>query len=176
VGRHLRCSRLRGRAEGERDFAGQAYKPTQEPLFWGPLDQGSPAAPDHSSVIGANSNKTPATTSPAATGSQRRRAVDSQSNSNRGGKRQPISCNMCRLRKLKCDGVPPAPCTACTKRGSDEQCEYVSYIRRRGPGKKSDAVVAPGTSGTGDDFGVSASAHYQAGRPLREASNESRTM
>ena len=50
--------------------------------------------------------------------------------------RQAISCNMCRQRKSKCDGNPPYPCGPCTKKGTDDQCQYAQFVRRRGPAKK----------------------------------------
>lgn len=46
-----------------------------------------------------------------------------------------ISCNQCRQRKSRCDGVQPNPCSACVKRGAGDECSYVAHVRRRGPGK-----------------------------------------
>jgi hypothetical protein len=46
-----------------------------------------------------------------------------------------ISCNQCRQRKSRCDGVQPNPCSACVKRGTGDECSYVAHVRRRGPGK-----------------------------------------
>jgi hypothetical protein len=76
----------------------------------------------------------------ASSSSGKRRRTDNRLSSvlGRSGKRQPISCNNCRLRKLKCDGVPPSSCSTCAKRSGDDPCEYVAFIRRRGPGTKTD--------------------------------------
>ena len=45
------------------------------------------------------------------------------------------SCNSCRQRKTRCDGNPPRPCGPCTNRGAEDECSYVTTVRRHGPGK-----------------------------------------
>lgn len=47
-----------------------------------------------------------------------------------------MSCNQCRQRKTKCDGIKPHPCTACIKRRTADECTYAAVLRRRGPGKR----------------------------------------
>jgi len=70
----------------------------------------------------------------------------------RAGERQAISCNMCRQRKSKCDGNPPYPCGPCTKKGTESQCQYAQYVRRRGPAKKKEQGSNEGShSPTGND-------------------------
>jgi hypothetical protein len=54
----------------------------------------------------------------------------------RGWGKVNMSCNQCRQRKTKCDGIKPHPCTACVKRRSSDECTYAATLRRRGPGKR----------------------------------------
>ncbi|KAG0150926.1 hypothetical protein CROQUDRAFT_668265 [Cronartium quercuum f. sp. fusiforme G11] len=46
--------------------------------------------------------------------------------------RQLISCDFCRVRKLRCDGQ--APCGHCSRRSKD--CNYQTSVRKRGKGRK----------------------------------------
>lgn len=64
----------------------------------------------------------------------------------RAGDRQAISCNMCRQRKSKCDGNPPYPCGPCSKKGTEDQCMYATFVRRRGPAKKKEHGSGQGSN------------------------------
>lgn len=67
-----------------------------------------------------------------------------------------ISCNQCRQRKSRCDGVQPNPCSACVKRGAGDECSYVAIVRRRGPGKlKTQEGNHEGGNESRSDFGES---------------------
>ncbi|KAJ9123249.1 hypothetical protein QFC22_001445 [Naganishia vaughanmartiniae] len=54
--------------------------------------------------------------------------------------KQRIACQGCREKKLKCTGAHPV-CYNCSKKGRT-MCQYVSTVRRRGPGKKRLAAEA----------------------------------
>ncbi|KEQ72468.1 hypothetical protein M436DRAFT_48460 [Aureobasidium namibiae CBS 147.97] len=45
--------------------------------------------------------------------------------------RRPLSCSICRDRKLRCDRQQP--CSACTKRGDSVKCEYSSVVPQKTP-------------------------------------------
>ena len=67
-----------------------------------------------------------------------------------------ISCNQCRQRKSRCDGVQPNPCSACVRRAAGDECSYVAQVRRRGPGKhKTQEGNHEGGNETRTDFGES---------------------
>ncbi|OIW28961.1 hypothetical protein CONLIGDRAFT_554311, partial [Coniochaeta ligniaria NRRL 30616] len=55
--------------------------------------------------------------------------------------RQPVSCQLCRTRKLKCDRGQPA-CGSCSKRGDQNSCNYSSV-----PTKGADASLGSAENG-----------------------------
>lgn len=81
------------------------------------------------------------------------------------GERQAISCQMCRQRKSKCDGNPPYPCGPCTKKGTEDQCQYATYVRRRGPAKKKEHGSNEGSNSPPADgaYGIDPSRRGKSG-------------
>ncbi|KAI7864215.1 uncharacterized protein EV154DRAFT_388572, partial [Mucor mucedo] len=45
-------------------------------------------------------------------------------------KRLSLACNVCRRKKIKCDGIKPV-CGKCLKQ--DQECSYSSSNKKRGP-------------------------------------------
>jgi len=115
--------------------ANEGYKSTYGATPQAPYGLFRPeASPMNNSIYNTNNN--------GHSESRQDRSADSMTPNSKARKsrpsesRQAISCNMCRQRKSKCDGNPPYPCGPCTKKGTDDQCQYAQFVRRRGPAKK----------------------------------------
>ncbi|KAK8845306.1 hypothetical protein IAR55_006019 [Kwoniella newhampshirensis] len=62
-----------------------------------------------------------------------------------------IACNMCRTKKLKCNGDRPR-CFHCARRG-EEACTYDPVLRRRGKGRKNKKKGSAGSDRSGSNAG-----------------------
>jgi hypothetical protein len=78
-----------------------------------------------------------------------------------------IACERCRQHKLRCLGGPK-PCTACSKRGVGESCEFVAEVRRRGKAKKG----RPAADGAGASPGEGMGPQLLDERPSSEGPND----
>lgn len=79
-------------------------------------------------------------------------------------RRQPLSCENCRKRKIKCSGKRP-PCETCTRRGFADTCHYLRFESQTESRK--DMLTAPGTQELVDRISsLEALLHqYIAGQP-----------